>query len=309
MIGLVIRRLASAIPSIIVVGVAVFAMVHLTPGDPVDIIASGKPLTGEQRAALREALGLDQPLLVQFLSWAGDALHGDLGRSIQSNRSVSDAIVEQLPFTLRLAAVSAILGAVMGCGFGIVGALFPRRWPDTVSRVVSLVGVSVPSFWIGILLIMTFAIAFPILPYGGQGSLASIVMPAFTLGIWMAAVLARTLRASLLETLGADYVRTARAKGLRGREVLIRHALRTAILPTLTVFGVQLGFLLSGTMVIETVFSRQGLGRLTIEAVLNKDFPLIQGTVIVSALMYIGVNLLVDVASLVLDPRLVDNGQ
>lgn len=303
MVIVVLRRLLATIPVLFGVSLIVFSMIHLIPGDPVEILGDEMLLPREARDELRHQLGLDRPLVEQYVTWSAKAIQGDLGRSIRTNRSVSADIIAQLPRTLELTAAAGAVGLTSGVALGLIAALNFRRWPDTVARLFSLGGVAVPSFWFGILLILLFSVTLRVLPIGGQGSVAHLVMPALTLGVAMAAILARALRASLLDVLGSEYVRTARAKGLRERIVVVRHAMRNALIPTVTLFGLQIGFLLSGALVVETVFSRQGLGRLTVQAVLNKDFPMIQGTVLVSALAYVFVNLIVDVSYLYLDPR------
>jgi len=304
MLIVALGRMAAAVPVLLGVSIVVFSMIHLVPGDAVDVIADEMLLPREAREQLRRQLGLDRPLLEQYFDWVGSALQGDLGRSIRTNRSVADDIFNQLPKTVELALASAVVGTVVGGALGIVGALHFRRWPDSAARLFSLVGVSMPNFWLGILLILLFAVVLRWLPIGGQGSLAHLVLPAITLGVAMAAIIARTLRASLLETLRTDYVRTAYSKGVGRRIVLWRHAIRNALIPTVTILGLQIGFLVSGALVVETVFSRQGLGRLTVLAIQGRDFPMIQGAVLVSAVGYVLINLAVDLSYLYLDPRL-----
>lgn len=299
----ILARLLGTIPVLLGVSLVVFSMLHLTPGDPVDLIGDEMLLDRAARDDLRRQLGLDRPLPEQFATYLTRVVQGDLGRSIKTNRSVRDDILTQLPRTVELALAASLVALAIGVPLGIVGALYFRTWPDTVARLFSLAGVAMPNFWLGILLILFFAVTLRTLPIGGQGTLAHLVMPSLTLGTAMAAIIARTLRASLLDVLGSDYVRTARAKGLPQRAVVLGHAVRNALIPTITIFGLQLGFLLSGTLVVETVFSRQGLGRLTVQAVLNKDFPMVQGTVLVSAFAYVLVNLIVDLSYSYLDPR------
>lgn len=299
----VLRRLLSTIPVLLGVSLIVFSMLHLTPGDPVEIIGDEMLMDRAARDELRRQLGLDRPLVEQYVRYLTNALQGDLGRSIRTNRSVRDDIATQMPRTVELALSAGIVGLLLGLPLGVLGAVYFRRWPDTIARVFSLLGVAVPNFWLGIQLVLLFSVALRMLPIGGQGTLWHLVMPSITLGTGMAAIIARTLRASLLDVLGTDYIRTARAKGLREQMVILRHGLRNALIPTVTIFGLQVGFLLSGALVVETVFSRQGLGRLTVQAVLNRDFPLIQGTVLVSAVAYVFVNLLVDLSYSYLDPR------
>lgn len=303
MLTFIASRFAWAVPVLLGVSLVVFSMIHLIPGDPVEVIAAETFLDREGKENLRHQLGLDRPLPEQYFTWMGNALRGDFGRSIRSHIPVEEEIASQLPRTLELAAVATLIGVALGLVLGVTAAVTFGSAVDHLTRIVSLIGVAMPSFWLGILLILLFSVLLRMLPIGGQGSFAHLVMPALTLGLAMAAIIARTIRAGLLDVLGADYIRTARAKGLHDRAVVFRHALRNALIPTVTVVGLQIGVLLSGTMVVETVFSRQGLGRLTVSAVLNRDFPMVQGTVLISAVAYVAVNLIVDLIYGLLDPR------
>jgi ABC-type dipeptide/oligopeptide/nickel transport system permease component len=304
MLTYVRRRLLLAVPVILGVSVVVFSIVHLLPGDPVLAILSGANATPEQVAELRAQLRLEDPLLVQYLRFLGRAARGDFGRSIFSKRPVIDEIADQLPSTLQLAGTAILIAAVVGLALGIAAAVRYNTWVDRLAMLVALGGVSMPSFWLGLVLILVFSLQLGWLPATGHGGLSRLVLPAATIGLNYSAVIARLVRSSLLEVLGNNYISTARAKGLSESPVVLKHALGNALIPVTTIIGVQLGNLLAGTIVVETVFSRQGMGRLAVTAVLDKDYPLIQGVVLVSALGYVLVNLLVDLTYSVLDPRI-----
>jgi ABC-type dipeptide/oligopeptide/nickel transport system permease component len=297
-------RLLAAVPVILGVSVAVFLMLHLIPGDPISVMFADSALPPEQIAMLRHQLGLDDPLPVQYARYISRAATGDLGRSIRTNRPVLQEILSQLPSTLQLTVAGMGVAVLVGMSLGCLAALGRNTWLDAVSMALALVGVSMPSFWLGLMLIFVFSVALGWLPATGEGGLERLIMPAVALGLYAAAVIARVTRSSMLEVLGQEYVRTARAKGLRERVVLLRHALRNALVPVITIIGLQAGILLSGAVVIETVFSRQGIGRLMVNAILAKDFPLVQGAVLFTALMYVLVNLVVDVAYIWADPRI-----
>ena len=282
----------------------VFLMLHLMPGDPVLLIMRTGSPTPEQLAQLRHQLGLDQPLIIQYVNWYGRAVRGDLGFSIFTNRPVAREILSQLPSTIELAIAAVGIALVMGTGLGIVAAYHRNSWVDTLATAIAVVGVSMPNFWFGLLLIFVFAFQFRLFPAVGQGTLAALVLPAFTLGFGFSAVVTRLLRSNLLEVFRQEYILVARGKGLPERAVLRKHTLRNAIIPIVTLIGMQLGGLLGGTVVVETVFARQGIGQLLVNAILNKDIPVVQGTVLVAALGFILTNLLVDVLYIFLDPRI-----
>ena len=304
MLTYVRRRLLLAVPVVLGVSVVVFSIVHLLPGDPVLAILSGANATSEQEAELRAQLRLEDPLVVQYLRFLGRAARGDFGRSIFSKRPVLDEIADQLPSTLQLAGTAILIAATVGLALGIAAAVRYNTWVDRLAMLVALGGVSMPSFWLGLVLILVFSLQLGWLPATGHGGLSRLVLPAATIGLNYSAVIARLVRSSLLEVLGNNYISTARAKGLSESPVVLKHALGNALIPVTTIIGVQLGNLLAGTIVVETVFSRQGMGRLAVTAVLDKDYPLIQGVVLVSALGYVLVNLLVDLSYSVLDPRI-----
>lgn len=297
-------RLVSAVPVLVGVSLAVFLMVHLLPGDPATIMLQGAPATAEEIQNLRRELGLDRPLPEQYLTYVGRVAQGDFGTSIHTRRSVLKEIASVFPATLRLAFAAMAVAIVLGVVLGVLAAVKQNTWLDTASMSTALLGVSMPDFWVGILLILLFSVGLGWFPASGGGDLRHLVLPALALGTNFSAVIARLVRSSLLEVLRQDYVMTARAKGLRQRTVVAGHALRNAVIPVVTVIGLQFGNLLGGAVVIETVFARQGFGRLAITAILAKDFPLIQGVVLVAAVTYVLLNILVDLSYAWLDPRI-----
>lgn len=297
-------RFTAAVPVLLGVSVAVFLMVHLLPGDPATIMLQGAPASAEDIRALRHELGLDRPLYVQYGTYVGRVLRGDFGTSIHTRRSVLKEITSVFPATLRLALAAMGVAIALGVVLGVLAAVRQNTWVDTVSMSTALVGVSMPDFWVGLLLILIFSVSLGWLPATGTGGLDHIVLPALALGANFSAIIARLVRSSLLEVLRQDYVRTARAKGLSHRAVVLRHAMRNAVIPVVTILGLQFGNLLGGAVVIETVFARQGFGRLAITAILAKDFPLIQGAVLFAAVTYVFLNILVDFSYALLDPRI-----
>jgi peptide/nickel transport system permease protein len=284
--------------------VVVFSIVHLLPGDPVLAILSGANATPEQERELRAQLRLDDPLALQYVRFIARTVVGDFGRSIFTRRPVSEEIAEQLPSTLELAATAIGIAVVVGLTLGLLAAVWHDTWIDRAAMLVALGGVSMPSFWLGLLLIFVFSLQLGWLPATGQGGVSRLLLPAATIGLNYSAVIARLVRSSLLEVLGNGYIATARGKGLSEWAVTLKHALGNALIPVITIIGVQLGNLLAGTIIVETVFSRRGMGRLAVTAVLDKDYPLIQGVVLVSALGYVLTNLLVDLSYAALDPRI-----
>ena len=298
------QRVASTIPVLLGVSLLVFSMLQLVPGDPVQLMLSEFQTTPDQIARLRSQLHLDDPLPVQFGRFLWDAVHGDLGTSIRSRRPVTQEIADNFPSTLQLAAAALLVAGVVGISLGIIAATHQRSWIEPASMLVALLGVSMPSFWLGLLLIFAVSLQFRALPATGGGDLRHLVLPSVTLGTIAAAIIARLTRSSMLEVLGQDYMRTARAKGLAAWSVVVRHGLKNALIPIITIFGLQFGNLLAGAVIVETVFSRPGLGRLIVGGILSKDFPLVQGTVLVVAASYVLINVLVDVAYAIADPRI-----
>ena len=303
MFNLIARRALLALPIVWGVSFVTFMLIHLLPGDPVLVMLSASNPTPRQIAEVRQQLHLDEPLPQQYIGYVARVLRGDLGESVFDQRPVLDEILEVLPSTIELAVAAVAIGAFLGLVLGTLGALSEGRWLGSLIGTLSLVGVSMPSFWLGFLLIFAFALRLGWLPATGQGGLARLILPAATLGLGFAAITTRLVRQSMVEILRTGYIRTAWAKGLTQRVVIVRHALTNALIPVITVVGVQLGNLLAGTIIVETVFSRQGIGRLAVIAILDRDFPLVQGVVLVSALGYVLVNLVVDLAYLVVDPR------
>jgi ABC-type dipeptide/oligopeptide/nickel transport system permease component len=279
-------------------------MLHLIPGDPVQVFAGDKPLTPERAAELRHQYGLDRPLVVQYVDYATHALTGDLGTGLRSQRPVLESILEVLPSTAQLTLTALAIAAIFGMTLGIIAAVAHGTWLDTAVMAVAMLGISTPIFYSSLLLILLFSFTLRWLPATGQGGIERLIMPAIALGLTSSAVLARLVRSSMLEVLRQEYVTTARAKGLGPPLVVIRHALKNALIPAVTMLGLQLGALLGGAVVTETIFSRPGIGRLAIDGILNRDFPLVQGTVLFAASVYVLVNLAVDISYAVIDPRI-----
>jgi len=291
---------------LVVVGVAILVatMIHLAPGDPVVLMVGDAPARPEQLDAIRHSLGLDRPLLVQIVSRTTRLLRGDLGRSLRSNRPVADDLARVLPLTLVLALAAMAFGVAIGVPAGVLAAVRRGQWLDSQVSAFAVLGFSMPTFWTGILFISVFAVYLKWFPTSGQEGVRTLVLPAVALGWYAAGALARLVRSGMLEVLQQEYVTVARAKGLGEALVVGRHALRNALIPVVTLATVQFGTLLSGAVVVETVFGRDGLGRLIVIGILEKDFPVVQGAVLVTAVIYTLTNLLADLLYLRLDPRL-----
>jgi peptide/nickel transport system permease protein len=310
MTGYIVRRLIALLPVLLVVATVGFFLIHLTPGDPAVVIL-GPDATQEELNNLRQILGLDKPLMVQLYRWYARTLRGDLGDSIYLHRPVAQAIIERLEPTVLLTLLSLLIGVVIGVPTGIIAAVRRNTWVDQASMGVALLGVSIPSFWMALNLILVFAVYLRLFPVSGYvplnqsvaGAIRSLILPAMTLGFSASALIARMTRSSMLEVLGQDFIRTARAKGNPERRVIYRHALRNAMIPTVTVIGLAMGLLLAGAIVIETVFALPGVGRLVISSVQRYDYPVVQGILMFIAAIYVLVNLLVDIVYLYLDPR------
>jgi peptide/nickel transport system permease protein len=304
------RRLAGSAVVLFLVSLLAFALIWLVPGDPSTVLLDASA-TPEQIERLRTALGLDKPLPQQMWEWYGRVLAGDLGQSILLNRSVAQALLERLPVTLSIAAIALFLAVLMGVTAGIIAALFHNRWPDQLVMSSALIGLSVPDFWLGLMFVVTLALGLGWFPTGGYTPISedaiawarSITLPALALALTQMGFVARMARASMLDVLNQDYVRTADAKGLSRSYVVLRHGLPNALVPLLTVIGIIAGALLGGTVVIEQVFSIPGVGRLVIGAILSRDFPVIQGGLLFLAVVYLLVNLTVDLLYAVADPR------
>jgi ABC-type dipeptide/oligopeptide/nickel transport system permease component len=303
--GLAFRRLALLGPTLLGVGTLVFAFLHLVPGDPVEIML-GESAAPADVAALRHDLGLDRPLAAQYTGFLGRALRADLGRSITFHAPVARVIAGRYPATLELAGAALLVALALALPLGVAAAARPGSAVDQLARVASLAGACLPSFWLGPLLILVFSLRLGWLPVSGRGGIAHLLLPAVTLGLGMASVLVRLTRASMLAALHEDYVRSARAKGAPEWRVLSVHALRNALLPVTTVAGLQAGALLAGAIITETVFAWPGLGRLVVQAIDARDYPLVQGCVLVIGVSYVGVNTATDLLYRAIDPRLRD---
>jgi peptide/nickel transport system permease protein len=304
MLTWILHRVLAIVPVLFGVTLAVFSMLFLVPGDPVKMMLAEFVTNPDQVAQMRAQLHLDEPILKQYGRFVANAARGDLGTSIRSRRPVTTEIGENVASTAQLAVAAMLVAVAIGVPLGLLAALSRNSWLDVASMGTALLGVSMPSFWLGLLLIFVFSLHLAWFPATGGGDLHHLVLPAITLGTIAAAIIARLTRSSMLEVLGQDYVRTARAKGLGGFSVVVRHALKNALIPVITIFGLQFGNLLAGAVIVETVFSRPGLGRLIVGGILNKDFPLVQGTVLFVATAYVLINVLVDVAYAYADPRI-----
>jgi len=298
------ERALQTVPVLVGISIVTFLMLHLVPGDPVLLFAGDKPMSEAQAAMIRHELGLDRPLAVQYEEYVGRLLRGDLGRALRSQRPVLDSILEVLPATVQLTLAALAIATAIGLALGVAAALAHRTWLDTAAMGVAILGVSMPVFYSSLLLLLFFSFTLGWLPATGEGGLDHLILPATALALVSSAVLARLVRSGMLGVLRQDYIVTARAKGLSRALVVRRHALRNALIPVITMLGLQLGALLGGAVVTETIFSRPGLGRLAVDAILNRDFPLVQGTVLVAAVVYVLVNLLVDIAYAAVDPRI-----
>ena len=302
MLSFIGRRLLLSLPTLIGVLVVVFLLLYVAPGDPVQAMV-GERADPATIARLRAELRLDEPLLTQFAHYAGGVLRGDLGRSYITNRPIAQDIAERFPRTLLLATAAMLLATLCGVTIGVLAAIRPNGWFDRVALAITYVGISFPVYWVGLLLIVLFAVTLRWLPASGYGSVKYLVLPALALGSRSIAYLARVTRSSMLETLDADFVRTARAKGLPERVVLLRHALRNALIPVVTVIGLDFGAYLTGSILTETVFSWPGIGRYVVQAISRRDLPAVQGAVLFLSVVFVVVNLLTDIAYQKVDPR------
>ncbi len=303
MLRLLLTRLLYTLPVLWLVVSVVFLLIHLVPGDPIQQML-GEGAAAADIEATRHAYGLDQPLARQYLNYWKAVLHGDLGQSLRFQQNVATIIAERYPYTLRLTLASLAVALLLSIPAGVRSARRRNRWDDRAIGFASLLGLSFPNFALGPVLILFFAIKLGALPVSGAGTWSHLVLPAITMGGALAAILTRMVRTSMLEELGQDYIRTARAKGLPERTVVYRHALRNAMIPVLTVVGLQFGALLAGAIVTETVFSWPGIGRLTIQAIGNRDYYLVQGCILAIGLTYVAVNFLTDVLYSVANPRI-----
>lgn len=299
----ILRRLASTAVVVLGVVVLVFLLIHLIPGDPVDVMLGESAQTAD-REALRVSLGLDKPILDQLIIYINGLIHFDLGRSLHSQQPITALLAERLPATVELALAALLVTLVLALPLGLVAAARHNTAWDQGAMAFSLLGVSIPNFWMGPLLILVFALWLGWFPVSGREEVGAVILPALTLGTSLAAILARMIRSSVLEVLSENFIRTAYAKGLSRRHVLIRHALPNAMLPVITILGLQLGTLLAGAVITETVFSWPGIGLLTIEAIQSRDYPVVQACVLVIALTYVLINSFTDLLYALIDPRI-----
>jgi peptide/nickel transport system permease protein len=303
MLTYIANRLAVSVVTLLGVTIIAFGLVQLLPGDPARVIA-GLLADEAEVERIRVRMGLDLPLGQQYMNFIGNVVTGDLGTSARTRRPVTQEIAVRLPKTIELAAVGTILGSVFGIAGGVVAARHRNRWPDHAVSIGSLIGISMPVYWLGLLLILVFAVNLRWLPAAGASTRASIILPGVTIGLFTVALVARMTRASMLEVLEQDYVRTATAKGAQNRSVVYRHALRNAFIPVLTVIGIQFGSLLGGAVLTEFVFGWPGVGRLLVDSIFARDFPVVQGIILVFAGMFIFVNLIVDLLYVVVNPKI-----
>ena len=302
MIGYIIKRLLLAIPTILGVIFIVMLTIELVPGDPVELML-GEHATRDAVENVRTALGLDKPLLTRYILYLKNLAEGDMGRSIRENREVSKEISDVWPATLKLTIAAMIIALLVGTALGIISAVKPNSYFDGLNRIFSLFGLSMPVFWTGLVMIVIFSFWLRLFPIGGTGSFRHLILPAITLSLPSIAMISRMTRSSLLEVLREDYVRTARAKGLSEKKVILKHALKNAFIPIITLSGLQTGQLMGGAILTETVFAWPGLGRLMVRAIFARDYILLQGAVLVFALAFVVINLIVDISYSFIDPR------
>ncbi len=303
MLQYVIKRLLSTAPVLLGISLLLFFMLRMLPGDPAQVLA-GEMATPEEVENIRQQLGLDQPIYVQYAFFLSRLVKFDLGRSARTQNPVTEEIWARLPNTILLAVVAITLACLFGIPAGIVSAARPYSWIDYVVTSTSIFGISMPVFWLGLMLVVIFSVGLQWLPAGGTGSWKHIVLPSFTLAAFVVAFIARMTRSSMMEALSQEYTTTARSKGLNEQMVIIKHALKNALIPIITVVGLQFGMLLGGAVLTETVFAWPGLGRLIVDSILARDYPTIQGAILVFGLLYILVNLVVDLLYAYVDPRI-----
>lgn len=303
MFSYLIRRVLALIPTLFGVSVAVFLLLHLVPGDPARMVA-GLDATEADLVLIRQDLGLDKSLPEQYLTWVNNLLHGNMGKSTRSRNPVTYEIGLRMPATWQLTAVSITIAVIIGLTTGIIAATRRNSAWDYGSMIAALLGICTPSFWLGLMLMLIFAVQLHWFPTSGRGDWRHLVLPGFTLGAGAAAIIARVTRSSLLEVLNQDYIRTATAKGLRPATVIYRHALKNALIPVVTVVGLEFGYLLAGAVITETVFAYPGIGRLLVDSIGFRDFPVVQGILLILATQFVLINLVVDLIYAWLDPRI-----
>ena len=304
MFQFILRRTVASVPTLFLISLLAFFMLYLVPGDPAEIFLGENRSTPELLAQVRAEMGLDRPLYAQYLSYMGNILTGRFGRSLNNGQPILKEIANRVPPTLELTFAALFIGVTLGVGLGVLSAVRHNTWIDSLAMLIALLGVSMPVFWSSLLLIFFFSIKLQWFPAIGQGGVERLVLPAFALGLLSSATLARLVRSSMLDVLSQDYVRTAVAKGLKSRVVVWRHALKNALVPAITVLGIQFGQLLSGAVITETIFSRLGVGRYYVDSLLNKDFPVVQTLTLFIAVVYVLINLLVDISYSLIDPRI-----
>jgi peptide/nickel transport system permease protein len=299
----ILRRLLLLFPTLLGALTLVFFLIHFVPGDPIEVML-GETAGVADKQELRHQLGLDQPVTVRYAQFLGSLMHGDLGRSLYEDASVTELVLARFPATVELTVCAMVLASLIAFPMALMAANKHGSWADRFALLFSLVGVSVPNFWLGPLLMITVSIQLGWLPVSGRGGFSHLILPALTLAMAMAAILTRILRTGLLQVANADYVKAARAKGLSEVHVWLKHMLRNALLPVITIMGLQFGSLLAGSIITETIFSWPGIGRLTVQAIQTRDYPLVQGCVLTVAISYVLINFLVDIFYQMVDPRI-----
>jgi ABC-type dipeptide/oligopeptide/nickel transport system permease component len=299
----VVRRFLGTLPVLLVATTLAFVVLHLIPGDPVNLMLAGAPASAELRENLRKMLGLDLPVHKQYVNFIARAARGDLGISFKTRQPVAQVIAQQLPATLELAAGGMLVGVTFGLSLGITAGLRPNSVIDTATMLVAIVGISIPGYWTAMLLIYVFGLKLGWVPIVGRG-LPALILPAIVVGSFAVGDIARLVRSSIMEVRREDYIRTARAKGVPERRVVLRHALRNAMIPVVTLIGLQLGLFVGGGVITETVFARQGVGKLLVDSILEKDYPVVQAVIILVTSGYVFANFAVDILYSVLDPRI-----
>jgi peptide/nickel transport system permease protein len=306
-LAFVLRRLAYLVPVWLGISLVAFFLANLAPGDPARLALQrdlGRQPTAEEVAAAREEMGLNDPALVRYVTWLGDALRGDLGESYRTGKPVLDSLIDRFPTTLQIAGIGLLLAIALAIPLGILAAVYLRSPVDHLSRLLALAGASMPSYWVAYLLILLFSVRLGWLPVAGSQTWQHAVLPALTLAIGGSAGLMRLTRSEMLDTLGQDYIRTARAKGLQNRVLLVRHALRNTLIPLTTVLGMRFAGMLGGAVIVETIFSWPGIGKLVVDAIFDRDYPMIQGFVLFMGTAFLVINLVVDLGYGLIDPRI-----
>ncbi|AKL96322.1 ABC-type dipeptide/oligopeptide/nickel transport system, permease component [Clostridium aceticum] len=306
MLRYICKRMVFLLLVMLGVSFLAFSMSHLTPGDPAEVILRMDSIdpTPEAVALMRERMGLNDPVLVQYGKWLLKAVQGDLGVSFRTRRSVLEELLQRLPATVELTLAGTVVLLLVSIPLGLLSAFYKNTKIDHFSRFFALIGASLPSFWLGLIFIYFFAVKYSLFPVMGRGSMLHLVLPGLTLGLGMSATYARLLRASMLEVLGQDFIQVARARGLKEKTILIGHALKNALLPLVTIFGMSLGHLLGGTVIVETIFAWPGIGKYLVDSIFTRDYPVVQGYVLLMALIFVTVNLMVDISYTFIDPRM-----